>query len=79
MLKLGGHLIVEFQSWKSYKKTKGNFQKFKEVYPKIEKKPEDFDNLLIEQFGFELVKTVYPEGHDFKRDFKVFQKVKSMI
>lgn len=75
-LKVGGTLILESQPWKSYKKNKGMCAKTKEVYEKIELKPDSFDTLLIEKFGFALQNVINTDNEEFKRDLKVFSKIR---
>ena len=79
LLKVDGHLIVEFQSWNSYKKNKSICDRIKQQQPKIELKPEEFEQTLLDKFGFDIVDCVTNNSADFKRDFKVFKKIKAVF
>jgi len=78
-LRPGGYFILEPQDWRSYKKRKYLTKEFKETYKKIQLRPNNFENYLVQRLGFKLVTKLVPDSENvktegFKRPILVFQK-----
>lgn len=79
LLRLGGHLILEFQGWKSYNKKKSFSKLFLQNISKIKIKPNDFRNILCNDFGFIFVDEIKSIREDsYKRPILIFKKLKDL-
>lgn len=73
----GGRLIIEPQSFETYRKRAKMNEELKANYSKIEFKPEDFEMWLIETVGFESVEKMGVSGaksKGFERPIDVYLK-----
>ena len=54
LVRKGGRVIIEYQTWKSYENNKHSSGHVKEIFPTIKIRPELFEELLINCIGFEV-------------------------
>ena len=54
LLRWDGLLILEFQPWKSYVNNKSTSERTKEVFGTIRIRPENFQDILVHDIGFDL-------------------------
>ncbi|CAD8190848.1 unnamed protein product [Paramecium pentaurelia] len=81
-LNVGGHLILEPQEWKSYKKKKYYSSEFKQNYKEIQLKPQDFSKVLEKEYNFKLIQQINPDDESaikkskstFRRPILIFEK-----
>lgn len=77
-LRPGGHLILETQSWKSYKRRKNLTPQINEHFKNIKLKPEEFENYLLSaDVGFEQCTNMNLPEHavkGFQRPIQIFRK-----
>ena len=73
-LSKGGILILEIQKFKSYNKKIKEFSRFKEIYPTISFRPEEFESYLLNELGFKKLANLGTlQQDDFKRDIEVYE------
>uniref|UniRef100_A0A7S3UV33 RNA methyltransferase n=1 Tax=Heterosigma akashiwo TaxID=2829 RepID=A0A7S3UV33_HETAK len=66
LLKPGGLFILEFQSWKSYKKKKSLCRETEKMYASIEMRPDSFEQVLSSEIGFTFVENLGKTVHSKK-------------
>ena len=66
LLVLGGRLVLEYQPWKSYERNKNASETTKRVFPTIDIRPEDFEEVLVGRIGFTVVERLGPTVQDAK-------------
>ncbi|RYH29239.1 methyltransferase domain-containing protein [archaeon] len=77
LLKIGGILILEYQTWRSYKSRKGTNETTSVNYDNIVIRPEQFAEILTHEYRFRLVERLGPtdeESREFNRPIIVLQK-----
>lgn len=77
LLKCNGLLIIEYQPWLSYVKNRNTSTQTKEIFPTIQIKPENFESLLVNEIGFEIVEnrgTPLEEAKGFNRPILILRK-----
>lgn len=77
LLKPGGRLILEPQTWKSYHKRKFTSAKTEANYGRIQLRPKDFPLCLIDEIGFkssEFIRVCQTSSKGFRRPIYVIQK-----
>eukprot|EP01028_Stygiella_incarcerata_P005342 TRINITY_DN225_c0_g1_i1.p1 TRINITY_DN225_c0_g1~~TRINITY_DN225_c0_g1_i1.p1 ORF type:complete len:391 (-),score=127.34 TRINITY_DN225_c0_g1_i1:135-1307(-) len=76
MLRGGGHFIVEFQPWRSYKKRANISDETQKMFEGIRMRPADFPDVLKNDYGFEELEVLRVQ-HDmkgFSRPIHIFRK-----
>lgn len=76
-----GVFILEFQHWKSYLNTRSKSLEYKAAIPLLNIRPDDFEDILLNQVGFVLVArlgTSVAEAHDFSRPILVLKKAATL-
>ena len=74
---LGGRVILEYQSWKSYLNNKSATEEIKKNFNKIQLRPDDFERILTEDIGFMIeyrLGTPLHESKEFNRPILVLLK-----
>ncbi len=76
LLKVSGIFILEYQPWKSYKKRKDLTPQMEENYHKIHLLPNTFEQVLLVDYGFELLEKRYSEesASGFRRPILALRK-----
>ncbi len=76
LLKFSGIFILEYQPWKSYKKRKDLTPQMEENYQKINLLPNAFEQVLLVEYGFELLEKRYSEesASGFRRPILALRK-----
>jgi 7SK snRNA methylphosphate capping enzyme len=76
-----GLFIMEYQHWKSYEKNKSVSEHVKEIFKTVVLRPECFEYLLTQEFGFEVVARLgcsLQEARGFNRPILVLQKTREL-
>ncbi|GAB1608048.1 7SK snRNA methylphosphate capping enzyme-like [Argonauta hians] len=76
-LRPGGKLILEPQAWGSYKKRKWISENIRKNFEKLQLKPENFAEYLIDQVGFsryEVIDVPFNRAKGFQRPIFLFHK-----
>ena len=78
----GGIVIFEYQPWKSYERNKNSSETTREIFPQIRLRPEQFEEILVNEIGFKIVERCgapLEEAKGFKRPILIMSKTEDQV